>query len=256
MINASTFSAVDFHCHLDLFPDHLAAIAATEAASIFTLAVTTTPKAWTRNRDLAQGRRFIRAALGLHPQLVAGRAHELPEWKSYLSETCFIGEVGLDGGPRFYKSLEAQKRIFRTMLECCAAAGGKVLSVHSVRSASDVLDMIETYLPPDRGTVVLHWFTGSRSEAQRAISMGCYFSINAAMERSKLGRNLIANVPRNKLLTETDSPFTQKQNMPARSTDVHLATEAIARIRGETPTRINNDVCETLATILATTSYK
>ena len=39
---------VDFHCHLDLYPDHEAAIARAEAASVYTLTVTTTPKAWPR----------------------------------------------------------------------------------------------------------------------------------------------------------------------------------------------------------------
>jgi TatD DNase family protein len=41
--------------------------------------------------------------------------------------------------------------------------------------------MIEQYLPRDRGTVVLHWFTGSKSEARRAATLGCYFSVNAEL---------------------------------------------------------------------------
>jgi TatD related DNase len=80
-------SGVDFHCHLDLYPDHAAAIAQAEAAGVYTLTVTTTPKAWPRNRELTDGTRYVRAALGLHPQLVAERAGELPLWERYLSET-------------------------------------------------------------------------------------------------------------------------------------------------------------------------
>ena len=60
---------VDFHCHLDLYPDLQAAIAKAEAARIYTLTVTTTPKAWPRNHELTRGKRYVRAALGLHPQL-------------------------------------------------------------------------------------------------------------------------------------------------------------------------------------------
>lgn len=129
---------VDFHCHLVLYPDFEAAIAKAEAARIYTLTVTTTPRAWPRNHELTRGLRYVRAALGLHPQLVAERAGELALWEQYLPETCYIGEVGLDAGPRFYKSLDSQKQVFRTVLEGCADAGGKILTVHSVRSTVSV----------------------------------------------------------------------------------------------------------------------
>jgi len=91
---------VDFHCHLDLYPDHASAVRAAEAARVYTLTVTTTPKAWPRNHELATGTRYVRAALGLHPQLVAERASELTLWERYLPETPYVGEVGLDAGPR------------------------------------------------------------------------------------------------------------------------------------------------------------
>jgi len=250
MTQAPTFAGVDFHCHLDLYPDHEVAIAAAEAAGIYTLSVTTTPKAWPRNRDLTKGLRFVRPALGLHPQLVAERAHEFPEWERYLSETRYVGEVGLDAGPRFYKSIDAQKRIFRTVLELCAAAGDKVLTVHSIRSASAVLDMIEAHLPHDRGRVVMHWFSGSLTEARRAAALGCYFSINAEMARSERGRALIASLPSERLLTETDGPFTQTQGRPTRPADVHLAVDAIASIRGATPEAIGDTIRANLKALL------
>ena len=118
----TTQGLVDFHCHLDLYPDHAAAVQMAEDAGIFTLAVTTTPRAWPRNNELTQHTRYVRAALGLHPQLVAEREHEIKLWDQYLSETRYVGEVGLDAGPRFYKSLDAQKRVFRHVLERCAEA--------------------------------------------------------------------------------------------------------------------------------------
>ena len=74
MKNISLLAGVDFHCHLDLYPDHVGAIAKAEASSIYTVAVTTTPKAWPRNRELTLKTRYVRAALGLHPQLVAMRS--------------------------------------------------------------------------------------------------------------------------------------------------------------------------------------
>ncbi|MBN9362833.1 MULTISPECIES: Qat anti-phage system TatD family nuclease QatD [unclassified Devosia] len=241
---------VDFHCHLDLYPDLQAAIAKAEAARIFTLTVTTTPKAWPRNHELTRGTRYVRAALGLHPQLVAERAGELALWEYHLRETRYVGEVGLDAGPRFYKSLDTQKQVFRTVLERCAEAGGKILTVHSVRSVPMVLDMIECHLPRNRGVVVLHWFTGSKAEARRAVALGCYFSINTEMTRSERGRALIAELPMDRLLTETDGPFTQIDGRPTEPADSRLAVEAIARVRNLTTDAIDKAVRTNLQTLL------
>ena len=231
MSDAPRAKGVDFHCHLDLFPDHEAAIARAEAAGIYTLTVTTTPKAWPRNQALTRDRRFVRAALGLHPQLVGEREAELVLWERYLPETRYVGEVGLDAGPRFYKSFEAQKRVFRTVLERCAEAGDKILTVHSVRSAAAVLDLVEAHLPPGRGKVVLHWFTGSRSEARRAAAMGCYFSVNREMTASDRGRMMLAELPLDRLLTETDAPFTQIEGRAAEPSDAPTIVSAVAELR-------------------------
>lgn len=250
MIEDLRTDGVDFHCHLDLYPDHEAAIARTEAARIYTLAVTTTPKAWPRNHELTRDTRYVRTALGLHPQLVADRASELSLWERHLSETRYVGEVGLDAGPQFYRSLDAQTRVFRRVLERCAEAGGKILTVHSVRSVQTVLDMIEQHLPQDRGVIVLHWFTGTKSEARRAIALGCYFSVNAAMTRSDRGRSLVADLPLDRLLTETDGPFTQIEGRPAEPVDVRTTVAAIAAVRNLPSTAVAKAVRANLGALL------
>lgn len=250
MSEVSSIGGVDFHCHLDLYPDHQAAIGRAEAARIYTLTVTTTPKAWARNHELTRDTRYVRAALGLHPQLVADRAGELPLWERHLPETRYVGEVGLDAGPRFYKSLEAQKHIFRRVLERCAEAGGKILTVHSVRSAPAVLDMIEAYLPRERGSVVLHWFTGNKSDARRAAALGCYFSINAEMTRTDRGRELIGSLPRDRILTETDGPFTQLQGRPTEPHDAPLAANAVASVLGLSPDTMTKVIVSNLRALL------
>lgn len=241
---------VDFHCHLDLYPDFEAAVAKAEAARIYTLTVTTTPMAWPRNHALTVGTRYVRAALGLHPQLVAERAGELALWERYLPETRYVGEVGLDAGPRFYKSLDVQKQVFRAVLERCAGASGKILTVHSVRSVPIVLEMIERHLPQDRGVVVLHWFTGTMAEARRAAAIGCYFSINTEMMRSARGRALVSELPTDRLLTETDGPFTQIDGRPAEPADALVAIEAIARLRNLTPDAVDKAVRANLQNLL------
>jgi TatD DNase family protein len=237
---------VDFHCHLDLFPDAISAIRNAEDAGVYTLTVTTTPRAWPRNLELTRDTRHVRAALGLHPQVVGELASEISLWEEYLPQARYIGEVGLDAGPRYFRSLELQRRVFTRILRKCAESGGRILTVHSVRSATAVLDLVEAHLPPDSGKVVLHWFTGTKSEARRAVDMGCYFSINAAMLRNDRGRGLIAALPIDRLLTETDSPFTQINNRPTSPIDVKNTVEMLAALRGMTDNdmafRINSNL--------------
>lgn len=228
----STEGLVDFHCHLDLYPDHRAAVQEAEATGVFTLAVTTTPRAWPRNHELAQATRHVRAALGIHPQLVGESASELALWDAHFAEARYIGEVGLDAGPRFYKTLVMQKQIFEHVLRRCAEAGNKIISVHSIRAAKAVLDHIEAYLPPSRGKIVLHWFTGTKTEAMRAIEMGCYFSINAAMLSSERHIAMVSALPIERLLTETDGPFTQTGDRPSKPSDVLIVVEALGRMHG------------------------
>jgi TatD DNase family protein len=242
---------VDLHCHLDLYPDHAAAVREADAAGVFTLAVTTTPRAWPRNHELAQRTKHVRAALGLHPQLVAERESEVDLWDQYLSQTRYVGEVGLDAGPRFFKSLDAQKRVFQHVLRRCAEAGDKIITVHSIRSAKAVLDHIEAHLPPGRGKVVLHWFTGTKSEAKRALGLGCFFSINEGMLDNERHAPMVKAIPLNRMLTETDGPFTSTNDRPSKPADVASVVEVLSRLHGVPPLDMARVVRDNLRVLLS-----
>ncbi|MEQ8694030.1 MAG: Qat anti-phage system TatD family nuclease QatD [Gammaproteobacteria bacterium] len=250
MIDVRRPRTVDFHCHLDLYPDHAAAVAQRERECIFTLAVTTTPRAWARNHELAMDTQHVRAALGLHPQLVADHAHELALWKELLPSTRYVGEVGLDAGPRFYKSLERQKAVFEEILKSCAAERDKILSIHSVRSTKAVLDMVEAHLPPEHGRVVLHWFTGTSGEARRAVDMGCYFSVNASMLTSEKRIKLVRSLPADRILTETDGPFTEQLDRPVRPSNVDAVVEGLAEIQGKSAAAVVGGIKDNLRALL------
>ena len=242
---------VDFHCHLDLYPDHAALIAECDQRAVATLTVTTTPKAWPRNRDLASSSTHVRVALGLHPQLVAEREGELPLFDRYLAEARYIGEVGLDAGPRFYKSFAAQERVFEHILRACAEQGGKILTLHSVRAVPKVLAHLERNFPVDRGRAVLHWFTGTPTEARRAVSLGCYFSINGEMLRSPKHRQLVESLPLDRLLTETDGPFVEENGTPIRPHAVSDTVTKLAEIRQVTPETMARLIVDNLKTLVS-----
>lgn len=250
MMVSSPTGLVDFHCHLDLYPDFESAVEQRERDGLFTLTVTTTPKAWPHNRDITEATRHVRSALGLHPQLVDKYSHEISLWKEYLPQTRYIGEVGLDAGPRFYKSFEKQKEVFAQILSACALSGGKILSIHSVRSSKIVLDMIESRLPSTRGRVVLHWFTGTPSEAKKAVELGCYFSINPTMLNKNRGRKLVQSLPIVRVLTETDGPFTGEIIAQDGTTAVLNTVAGMAQLFGKEEEEMRTAVIANLRSLL------
>jgi TatD DNase family protein len=243
---------VDMHCHLDLFPDYQQAIQQAEHAAVHTVAVTTTPRAWPHNNELMSGLRYLRPALGLHPQLVTDNPQrELVLWDRYLADAVFVGEVGLDAGRAYAAQLPQQQRVFEHILRACADAGGKILSVHSVRVVATTLDMIEKLLPTDRGRVVLHWFTGTAAQAARAVDLGCYFSVNLPMLNTAKGRTFLASLPVDRLLTETDGPFTTADTAPARPPDVSRCLGPLAQLRKTTTTHLGAQVFSTYQQLIS-----
>lgn len=214
---------IDFHCHLDLYPNPRAVARACVERGLYVLSVTTTPSAWDGTADLATDAPRIRTALGLHPQLAAERKHELPIFERLIEKTRYVGEIGLDGGPEFKSQWGDQMLVFTRTLEICGAAGGRVLSIHSRRAAAAVLDEIERR--PSVGTPILHWFSGTNRELARAIDLGCWFSIGPSMLRGQKGRDLVARMPKNRVLTESDGPFAQ---VDGRSAWPWEAADAIA----------------------------
>jgi len=137
----------------------------------------------------------------------------------------------LDAGPRFYRSFEVQERVFAHILKACAEQGGKILMIHSIRAVGKVLWHLEHTLSPDRGRIILHWFTGTPAEARRAVALGCYFSINTEMLRSPKHRQLVAGLPTDRLLTETDGPFVEADGRPVRPREVEAAVDQLAAMR-------------------------
>lgn len=240
---------IDFHCHIDLYPDPAAVLAEADARGIYVLAVTTTPKAWAGNNKLVGGLKRIRVGLGLHPELVAQRHSEMPLWEHFLPETKYIGEIGLDGSPHLKGSFDLQKAVLERILRGCSSAGGRVMSFHSRRAATPVLDLIEAF--PGAGTPILHWFTGTEKELDRAVRLGCWFSVGPAMLRSTKGRQLAKAMPAERIITETDAPFAQVEGRPLMPWDVTLAYPTLAELWGSTESAVSARLDANLRQLLA-----
>lgn len=221
---------IDFHAHLDLYPDPKMIVKEIVERGMYVLSVTTTPSAWKGTSALATPGSRIRTALGLHPQIAHERVGELPLFDLHLHETMYVGEIGLDGGPEFKQHWQTQLTVFDHILNACRLAGGRIMSIHSRRAAPAVLDRLVAF--PGTGTPILHWFSGSKRDLQRAVALGCWFSVGPAMLVSEKARALVRVMPRDRVLTETDGPFAQIGGGSAKPWDAGAATTQLAKLWG------------------------
>jgi TatD DNase family protein len=175
---------------------------------VYTIAVTNAPFVFSNTQDLAASSTFVRAAAGLHPELVENYGDQIETLLGLLTQTRYVGEIGLDYVTKNNRLRERQRDIFTRVISRCAELGNKVLTIHSRRAARDVIAIIGPNFP---GRIILHWFSGSTQEAEAALAAGFYFSVNPAMLRAASGRKLVSMVPRAKILTESDGPFVREK---------------------------------------------
>lgn len=216
---------VDTHCHIDLYPQPENVIAEIEANGIYTIAVTNAPSVFHYTADLTKHSKYIRAAAGLHPELVHSHGKEIDLLWPLLDQTRYVGEVGLDHTTTDESIRLYQRNTFVQILDRCSVYGNKVLTVHSRRAAGQVISLVGKNYP---GKVILHWFSGSKKELQQAINFDLYFSVNSAMLSSQKGQSLIAEMPPDRILTESDGPFVSIAKTPASPLHINKVLENLA----------------------------
>lgn len=222
--------AVDMHCHLDLYPDPKRQADEIGQSGAYVLSVTTTPSAWVQTRALASEHSRIKTALGLHPQLAGERVGELALFDRLLPDARYVGEVGLDGAAECKEFWPQQVKVFDHVLNSCVLAGGRILTIHSRNAATPVLEALERHR--GFGVAILHWFSGTKAELAKAMEMDCWFSVGNAMVRGKKGRDLVALMPTDRVLTETDGPFAQSQGKPLQPAQCDGAIACLSQLWG------------------------
>lgn len=199
----------DMHCHVDFANDPGALAAGLAQRDVHCFSVTVTPEGYEQAQQRLAASDNVCVGVGLHPWWVAakdaGKA-ALEQFQMLAQATRFIGEVGLDFSARHVCTRDAQMMAFEQIAGRCASTGNNVLSVHAVRAADAVLDVLEDAQVMERNHVILHWFSGTSDELQRAVELGCFFSIGPRMVATKRGRAYVQAIPLDRLLLETDEP--------------------------------------------------
>ena len=217
----------DTHAHLDLSTNLHEEVEIIENLRIYTIAVTNLPPLYTTFNNKVNSK-YVKPALGFHPELIEQYKKYIPQMWSLLDEAKYIGEVGLD-----YKvainSKAIQLSFFESLIQKCNDLGGKVLTIHSRNSVDDVLSIIGSSF---NSKFILHWYSGNLKNIDIAITNGAYFSINNAMFNSNNGLKIINHIPTERLLLESDYPFViNKDKKPFKVSDINKTVNNLAKIK-------------------------
>lgn len=195
---------MDAHMHFDLYKNRQDVLKYIEENNSYTIAVTNLPDLYRRYYSKEWNYKFIRLALGFHPELASQYENQIEIFIEYFQSTRFIGEIGLDYSIKNEENRKKQRDVFKQIVNLCKTDDKKILSIHSRKAESDCLSILEGF----KGKVILHWYTGSLHNVDVALSRGYYFSINHQMIKNQKGRNIINRIPIEKILIESDAPFT------------------------------------------------
>ncbi len=220
----------DSHCHLDFpdFSDELPDVIARAAEAGVHRMVTICTRLRQADQVRAISERYdpVYWAAGTHPMSAAEEPMaSIAELVSLSEHPKFvgIGETGLD---YHYSadSAEVQKQSLR--LHIAAARETQLPLIIHARSADD--DMAQILTEEYRNGAypcVMHCFSSSRALAEAALELGFYLSMSGitAFPKSEELRDIFRDVPKDRLLVETDSPYLAppphrgKRNEPAYS---------------------------------------
>lgn len=187
--------------------------------------------------ELAEGRPFMRATVGVHPHSASDLDDDALSRLSELAErpcVVAVGETGLD----YYRDLsprDEQQRAFREQIRL-ARRLNLPLVIHNRDALDDVARIIEEEGAGEVGGV-MHCFPGDTAYAERVVGLGFHVGIGGPVTYSARGRlaKVAETVPLGRLLLETDAPWLAPvphrggRNEPAH---VRIVAERVAGIRG------------------------
>lgn len=247
----------DMHCHLDRMAnaDEVAREAVANDMALFCTTVTPADALAARSRFGTPPN--VRVGVGLHPWWIAdGRCGEIEiEQAAQLAAASrFIGEAGLDFGPRHAANAQRQLDALEAIARACAGhpVEGRVLSIHAVRSAGEALDVFERHGLTASAHCIFHWFSGTSDQLARALDAGCLFSISERMLATRRGREYARQIPLDRLLLETDLPEQLDKPCSADQVEASLmrALHELAHIRGTDEHALSTRIAKTSSGLL------
>ncbi|QYJ06081.1 TatD family hydrolase [Qipengyuania flava] len=205
---------VDSHCHLEyegLVEDQGEVLDRARGAGVQAFLNISTKRAeWGQVVGTAQAKADVFASVGIHPH--HADQHQDLTREELLEATrdpkvIGIGETGLD---YYYdhSDREAQKRLFRLHIDVAREVQLPVI-IHTRDAEDDTLAILTEEMEKGAFPALIHCFTASAEFGQRVLELGLSVSISGIVtfKNAKELQEFAREIPRERLLVETDSPF-------------------------------------------------
>jgi TatD DNase family protein len=201
--------------------------------------------------ELSQKYPEVYAAIGIQPEEANKYIDDRLELKSDFRQ-CLerlagnkkivaVGEIGLDykwarkmaadkDGPIGTEILK-QKEIFRRQLGLAVELDLPAV-VHCREAEEDILTEIERYRPTKKLRGVIHCFTGTEPFARKVMECGFYISFSGIITfpNAKHLKEIVRNVPLDRILAETDSPFIAPRTYRGKRNEPAYIVEIVSEI--------------------------
>ncbi|AHC73987.1 putative deoxyribonuclease, hydrolase [Candidatus Endolissoclinum faulkneri L5] len=237
----------DSHCHLDFdeFKSDLDNVIARarRARVIHMLAVCTRMSCFAGVRTIAENFSHVYCSVGSHPHQISKDTCISTEKIIALAYSCervvAIGECGLD---YFHSNIPRDTQIDTFRAHIAAAQETSMpLIIHTRNSYEETATILEKEYVNKPFNGVIHCFSGPYDMAMRMIDIGLYISLSGILtfKKSNYLRNIVAKLPIDRLLIETDAPFISpspyrgKRNEPAYIIHINKALADTKGIREE-----------------------
>ena len=159
---------------------------------------------------LARSNAGIYAAVGVHPHLSKDCSRAVLQSLDRLaghSRVLAWGEIGLDFN-RMYSPVDLQEKWLLRQLEMADNRDLPII-LHERDSGGRLMEMLAVHQRAGRQAVV-HCFSGDRLELDAYVKMGFHIGITGIVTLAQRGRQLrrlVAHIPDERLLMETDAPY-------------------------------------------------
>jgi TatD DNase family protein len=227
---------IDVHAHLDFYDDAkikevVEGARKTGVGIIVNSGIE--PQRTRKTMELASKYPEIKASLGIYPvEMLKMSEKEISDEISYIKKNkdkiIAIGEIGMD--MKEAGELDNQKKNFERLLKLALELDLPVL-IHSRKAELECVEVLEKM---KMKKVIMHCFSGKMGLVKRAKENDWYFTIPTNVTFSEHFQNLIKEVPIERLLCETDSPFLHpiKGKRDNEPTNVIESYKKIAEIKG------------------------
>ena len=236
---------IDSHCHLEykgLVEDQQAVLARARAAGVGGfLSISTRQSEWDQVIGTAEREADVWASVGIHPHEADGHA-DLGEaalrQATDHAKVIAIGETGLD---YYYdhSDRETQQALFRRHINV-ARETGLPLIIHTRDAEDDTAAILADEMEKGAYPALIHCFTASAEFAAKVLDLGLAISLSGIVtfKNAKDLQAIAAQLPEDRILVETDSPFLAPVPHRGRTCEPAFTADTarfVAGLRGVSP---------------------